>query len=213
MFHTPPPFERRDDEVVSVKKSSSRAYTDVVSDAIYGAMEVNPQVVVLTAAMCEGNKLQKIRTVFPDRFFDTGICEGHAVAFAAGHGQGGHAPHRRYLQHVSAAQFRPDLPGSGAAEPAGHFLSRPRGRRRGRRSDASRRVRQHLHAGLSEHGRHGARATSTTSKAMLDFALEHSPARCRSAIPKTAAETRRAGRSNRSVWGRPKCSTGAATAC
>ena len=92
MFHTPPPFERRDDEVVSVKKSSSRAYTDVVSDAIYAAMEVNPKVVVLTAAMCEGNKLQKVRSVFPDRFFDTGICEGHAVAFAAGMAKSGLRP-------------------------------------------------------------------------------------------------------------------------
>ncbi len=92
MFHTPPPFERQNDEVVSVKKSSSRAYTDVMSDAIYGAMEVNPQVVVMTAAMCEGNKLQKIRTVFPERFFDTGICEGHAVAFAAGMAKAGVRP-------------------------------------------------------------------------------------------------------------------------
>jgi 1-deoxy-D-xylulose-5-phosphate synthase len=92
LFHTPPPFERRNDEVVSVKKSSSRAYTDVVSDAIYGAMEVNPKVVVLTAAMCEGNKLQKVRSVFPDRFFDTGICEGHAVAFAAGMAKSGLRP-------------------------------------------------------------------------------------------------------------------------
>jgi 1-deoxy-D-xylulose-5-phosphate synthase len=92
LFHTPPPFERRADEVVSVKKSSSRAYTDVVSESIYGAMEVNPKVVVLTAAMCEGNKLQKVRTVFPDRFFDTGICEGHAVAFAAGMAKAGMRP-------------------------------------------------------------------------------------------------------------------------
>lgn len=92
LFHTPPPFERRDDEVVSVRKSSSRAYTDVVSDAIYSVMEVNPKVVVLTAAMCEGNKLQKVRTVFPDRFFDTGICEGHAVAFAAGMAKAGMRP-------------------------------------------------------------------------------------------------------------------------
>src|SRR5579872_7082190 len=92
LFHTPPPFERRENEVVSVKKSSSRAYTDVVSDAIYGAMETNPKVVVLTAAMCEGNKLQKVRSVFPDRFFDTGICEGHAVAFAAGMAKAGMRP-------------------------------------------------------------------------------------------------------------------------
>src|SRR6185436_7631291 len=89
---TPPPVQLCDDEVVSVRKNSSRAYTDVVSEAIYAAMEVNPQVVVMTAAMCEGNKLQKIREVFPDRFFDTGICEGHAVAFAAGMAKAGLRP-------------------------------------------------------------------------------------------------------------------------
>ncbi|MFN0050572.1 MAG: 1-deoxy-D-xylulose-5-phosphate synthase [Planctomycetales bacterium] len=92
LFHTPPPVQLHNDEVVSVKRSSSRAYTDVVSEAIYAAMEVNPRVVVLTAAMCEGNKLQKTREVFPERFFDTGICEGHAVAFAAGMAKAGLRP-------------------------------------------------------------------------------------------------------------------------
>jgi 1-deoxy-D-xylulose-5-phosphate synthase len=42
--------------------------------------------------MCEGNKLQKIRDEFPERFFDTGICEGHAVAFAAGMAKSGLRP-------------------------------------------------------------------------------------------------------------------------
>jgi 1-deoxy-D-xylulose-5-phosphate synthase len=42
--------------------------------------------------MCEGNKLQKLRDEFPDRFFDTGICEGHAVAFAAGMAKAGLRP-------------------------------------------------------------------------------------------------------------------------
>ncbi|MBS0262946.1 MAG: 1-deoxy-D-xylulose-5-phosphate synthase [Planctomycetes bacterium] len=92
LFHAPPPFERRDEEIVAVKKSSSRAYTDAVSDAIYEAMEVNPRVTVMTAAMCEGNKLQKIRSVFPERFFDTGICESHAVAFAGGMAKAGLRP-------------------------------------------------------------------------------------------------------------------------
>jgi 1-deoxy-D-xylulose-5-phosphate synthase len=84
LFHTPPPFERREDEVISVKKSNSRAYTDAVSDAIFAAMQRDSKVSVITAAMCEGNKLGQIRAEFPDRFFDTGICESHAVAFAAG---------------------------------------------------------------------------------------------------------------------------------
>jgi 1-deoxy-D-xylulose-5-phosphate synthase len=42
--------------------------------------------------MCQGNKLEKIRDEFPDRFFDTGICESHAVAFAAGQAKAGLRP-------------------------------------------------------------------------------------------------------------------------
>lgn len=52
-------------------------------------MTKDTSVSVMTAAMCEGNKLQKIRETFPDRFFDTGICESHAVAFAAGMAKAG----------------------------------------------------------------------------------------------------------------------------
>jgi 1-deoxy-D-xylulose-5-phosphate synthase len=47
-------------------------------------MRDNPKVAVITAAMCQGNKLEKVRDAYPDRFFDVGICESHAVAFAAG---------------------------------------------------------------------------------------------------------------------------------
>lgn len=92
MFHTPPPFERDRDEVISVKKSSARAYTDVFSDEIYKAMARDTRVTVLTAAMCEGTKLGRVRTDFPTRFFDTGICESHAVAFAAGMAKAGLRP-------------------------------------------------------------------------------------------------------------------------
>jgi 1-deoxy-D-xylulose-5-phosphate synthase len=92
-FHTPPVFVRNENgEIESVKKSSTAAYTDLVSDAVYNAMHRDPKVTILTAAMCEGNKLQKIRDEFPDRFFDTGICEGHAVAFAAGMAKSGLRP-------------------------------------------------------------------------------------------------------------------------
>jgi 1-deoxy-D-xylulose-5-phosphate synthase len=92
-FHTPPVFQRNSNgEIESVKKSSTPAYTDVASDAIHAAMARNSKVTVMTAAMCEGNKLQKVRDEFPDRFFDTGICEGHAVAFAGGMAKSGLRP-------------------------------------------------------------------------------------------------------------------------
>jgi len=92
-FHTPAPFSRNgQNEVVAVKKSSTRAYTDSVSEAIYAAMKRDRRVTVMTAAMCAGTKLGQIRNDFPDRFFDTGICEGHAVAFAAGMAKTGMRP-------------------------------------------------------------------------------------------------------------------------
>ncbi len=92
-FHTPAPFECDDDDcVVSVKKSSTPAYTDVASQAIGEAMRRDPRVTVMTAAMCQGNKLEPVRSEFADRFFDVGICESHAVAFAAGQAKAGCRP-------------------------------------------------------------------------------------------------------------------------
>ena len=55
-------------------------------------MQNNEKVSVLTAAMCQGNKLEAARRDFPDRFFDTGICESHTVAFAAGMAKTGQRP-------------------------------------------------------------------------------------------------------------------------
>jgi 1-deoxy-D-xylulose-5-phosphate synthase len=92
-FHTPPAFIRdQQNEIVSIHKSSSRAYTDAVSDAIHSALQKDRRVAVLTAAMCAGSKLDKGRAEFRDRFFDTGICEGLAVAFAAGMAKAGMRP-------------------------------------------------------------------------------------------------------------------------
>jgi 1-deoxy-D-xylulose-5-phosphate synthase len=93
-YHTPPVFEKVGPErtILSLKRGGSRAYTDAVSGAIYHALREDPRVTVITAAMCQGNKLEKVRADFPDRFFDTGICESHAVAFAAGLAKAGNRP-------------------------------------------------------------------------------------------------------------------------
>jgi 1-deoxy-D-xylulose-5-phosphate synthase len=91
-FHAPAPFESGESGIIPLTTSSSKAYTDAVSAALFNAMERDSKVAVLTAAMCEGNKLQKIRETFPDRFFDVGICESHAVAFAAGMAKAGAKP-------------------------------------------------------------------------------------------------------------------------
>src|SRR3954447_16254809 len=93
-YHTPPVFEKVGPErtILALKRGGGKAYTDAASAAIYQAMEADPKVTVITAAMCQGNKLEKARTDFPDRFFDTGICESHAVAFAAGLAKAGVRP-------------------------------------------------------------------------------------------------------------------------
>ena len=92
-FHTPAPFCRdENNEIVPVNADKNIAYTNIVAESIHEAMQHDEKVCVLTAAMCAGNKLNKIRDEFPDRFFDTGICEGHAVAFAGGMAKSGMRP-------------------------------------------------------------------------------------------------------------------------
>ncbi len=91
-FHTPPTFERKGDEAVPKPSAGKKAYTNHARDAISDQMEHNEKVTVITAAMCQGNKLEPVREKFPDRFFDVGICESHAVAFAAGQAKAGLRP-------------------------------------------------------------------------------------------------------------------------
>jgi 1-deoxy-D-xylulose-5-phosphate synthase len=93
-FHTPPVIEEVDENrnILKVKRSSVLTYTDAVSRTIYQILSENPRAVAITAAMCQGNKLEKVRADFPDRFFDVGICEAHAVAFAAGLAKAGLRP-------------------------------------------------------------------------------------------------------------------------
>jgi 1-deoxy-D-xylulose-5-phosphate synthase len=95
LYHAPPQFQldqRDNDHVVVMKKGGGRAYTDVASAAIYDNMQRDKRVTVITAAMCQGNKLGRIRDEIPERFFDVGICESHAVAFAAGQAKAGMRP-------------------------------------------------------------------------------------------------------------------------
>ncbi len=91
-FHTPPAFEDQCGQALPKKTSSKPAYTNIARDAILHQMRCDAKVTVLTAAMCQGNKLEPVRDEFPDRFFDVGICESHAVAFAGGQAKAGLKP-------------------------------------------------------------------------------------------------------------------------
>ncbi len=91
-FHTPPAFQDEDGKPKVIGSGSTPAYTNFARDAIGNVMRRDKRVTVMTAAMCQGNKLEPVRDEFPDRFFDVGICESHAVAFAAGHAKVGLRP-------------------------------------------------------------------------------------------------------------------------
>jgi 1-deoxy-D-xylulose-5-phosphate synthase len=67
-----------------VKKASAKGYTDLFAEALCEEMERSDRVVAITAAMLEGTGLVKAKERFPERTYDVGIAEQHAVTFAAG---------------------------------------------------------------------------------------------------------------------------------
>ncbi len=81
-FHGAEPF---DIETGLPKKPRTKAnYTDVFSTIMRKMGDRNQEVVAITAAMEDGTGLKRFHNLFPDRFFDVGIAEQHAVTFAAG---------------------------------------------------------------------------------------------------------------------------------
>ncbi len=67
-------------------------YTDVFGEALLATAARHPDVVAITAAMASSTGLLNFAKEFPDRFFDVGICEQHAVTFAAGLAMAGSRP-------------------------------------------------------------------------------------------------------------------------
>jgi 1-deoxy-D-xylulose-5-phosphate synthase len=89
-FHGTEPFEI---ETGIPKHPRVKAnYTDVFATVMKKMGERNPKVVAITAAMEDGTGLKRFHNVYPDRFFDVGIAEGHAVTFAAGLAKAGLVP-------------------------------------------------------------------------------------------------------------------------
>ena len=70
-----------------------RTYSDVFSTHIVKNAEKDDRIVTITAAMSEGCGLKKFERTYPDRFFDVGIAEEHAVTFAAGLAVDGYKPY------------------------------------------------------------------------------------------------------------------------
>jgi 1-deoxy-D-xylulose-5-phosphate synthase len=80
------------DPLTGRPRNTELTYTDVFEEALLSAATRHPNVVAITAAMASSTGLLGFAREFPDRFFDVGICEQHAVTFAAGLAMGGKRP-------------------------------------------------------------------------------------------------------------------------
>ena len=81
-FHGIAPFDIKTGELL--KKSDKPTYSDVFSDEICELAKNDDKIAAITAAMPDGTGLAKFARWFPERFYDVGIAEEHAVTFSAG---------------------------------------------------------------------------------------------------------------------------------
>ena len=89
-FHGTGPFDIQTGEPIS--KSGKDSCTDVFSKVMLDLAKKDDRLVAITAAMEDGTGLAAFHRYYPDRFFDVGIAEQHAVTFAAGLAAGGMIP-------------------------------------------------------------------------------------------------------------------------
>ena len=89
-FHGAEPFDI--ETGLPSKKRKKANYQDVFSTCMVKLGQRNKNVVAITAAMPDGTGLKRFKNIYPERFFDVGIAEEHAVTFAAGLAAGGMRP-------------------------------------------------------------------------------------------------------------------------
>jgi 1-deoxy-D-xylulose-5-phosphate synthase len=91
-FHGVGCFEPETGESPPTSKTSPGDYSAVFGQTLCALAHNDPKIVAISAAMPEGTGLGDFKAAFPDRFFDVGICEQHAVTFAAGLASQGFKP-------------------------------------------------------------------------------------------------------------------------
>lgn len=89
-FHGAEPFEI--ETGLPIRPRTAANYTDIFSTVMCKMGQRDEKVVAITAAMPDGTGLKRFRNRYPERFFDVGIAEEHAVTFAAGLAAGGLKP-------------------------------------------------------------------------------------------------------------------------
>lgn len=87
-YHGIGPFDKATGEA----KTKTKGFCDVMGETLCELAEKNKKITAITAAMAGGTGLISFAERFPERFFDVGICESHAVAMAAGMAKQGMIP-------------------------------------------------------------------------------------------------------------------------
>ncbi|MBL7158201.1 MAG: 1-deoxy-D-xylulose-5-phosphate synthase [Candidatus Omnitrophica bacterium] len=90
LFHSPPPFDKNTG--IPLAEKNEKAFTDVFSEKITELARHDKKIVAITAAMTDGTGLARFSSEFPNRFYDTGIAEEHAVTFSAALAREGFKP-------------------------------------------------------------------------------------------------------------------------
>lgn len=89
-FHGVNPFKIKTGESVSSKPALT--YSEIAGNTLVECAEQDEKIIAITAAMPSGTGLNNFANKYPERFFDVGIAEQHAVTFAAGIAAGGYKP-------------------------------------------------------------------------------------------------------------------------
>jgi 1-deoxy-D-xylulose-5-phosphate synthase len=90
-FHGLGAFDKANGKVIK-KPDAPLTFSQTFGEAMISVAQRDPRVIGITAAMPDGTGLAKFGKAFPDRYFDVGIAEAHAVCFAAGAATSGYKP-------------------------------------------------------------------------------------------------------------------------
>ncbi len=143
---------------VQVKpKANAPSYTRVFADALVKEAERDDKIVAITAAMPSGTGLDIFEKAFPNRTFDVGIAEQHAVTFAAGLATEGYKPFCAIYSTFLQRAYDQVVHDVAIQTAAGALRHRPRRPRRRRWRDPCRRLRCVLSRHSARHGRDGRR--------------------------------------------------------